>query len=270
MLTERAKGLRFDKDGGGAGNTGDAQGDAQGGDQGNTGDKGKTSSADMSAALSGGAQTTDPNEGGESSAKKTDTPPKTFSQADVDAIVGDRLARQKQQYGDYDDLKKKAKKQDEADEASKTEVERLQGDLTKATSLIQDLSAKNTRQERAGLVAKVAGTLGAVDLYDANFAMATQDIDPSEEGAEKRIGDLLTLMKTEKPHLFGKAQDKQQLESFNPGGSGAGQGAQETDTERRHRLQGSGGAIWDPSAVERQGGGVFFPGGMNLGPEDET
>lgn len=48
----------------------------------------------------------------------------TFSQADVDRIVSDRLARQKSQYANYDDYKKKALEFDKATEAAKTEHEK--------------------------------------------------------------------------------------------------------------------------------------------------
>ena len=34
---------------------------------------------------------------------------KTFTQAEMDAIIGDRLARERQKYADYDSLKEKMK-----------------------------------------------------------------------------------------------------------------------------------------------------------------
>lgn len=38
---------------------------------------------------------------------------KTFTQAEMDSIIEGRLARERQKYADYDDLKEKASKYDE-------------------------------------------------------------------------------------------------------------------------------------------------------------
>lgn len=49
---------------------------------------------------------------------------KTFTQAEVDAIVGDRLKRDRAKYADYDALKEKAEKFDAMEEANKTELQK--------------------------------------------------------------------------------------------------------------------------------------------------
>lgn len=50
---------------------------------------------------------------------------RTFTQAELNAIVADRLSDVKKQYGDYDDLKAKAEKFDAAEEASKSELQKV-------------------------------------------------------------------------------------------------------------------------------------------------
>lgn len=65
----------------------------------------------------------------------TNEPERTFTQAEVDAIVGDRLKRDRAKYADYDDLKAKADKFDEITEANKSE-------LQKAVELNQTLQAE--------------------------------------------------------------------------------------------------------------------------------
>lgn len=52
---------------------------------------------------------------------------RTFTQAELEAIIGDRLARERAKYGDYDDLKSKASELDKIREAEKTDLEKLQG-----------------------------------------------------------------------------------------------------------------------------------------------
>ena len=50
---------------------------------------------------------------------------KTFTQAELNAIIADRLSEVKEKYADYDDLKGKAQKYDEAEEASKSELQKI-------------------------------------------------------------------------------------------------------------------------------------------------
>ena len=47
-------------------------------------------------------------------------PERTFTQAEMDAIIGDRLNRERKKYADYEDIKAKAAKFDELENASKT------------------------------------------------------------------------------------------------------------------------------------------------------
>lgn len=49
---------------------------------------------------------------------------KTFTQAELDAIVTERLSREKKKYEGFDELREKAKKFDEIEEANKSELEK--------------------------------------------------------------------------------------------------------------------------------------------------
>ena len=49
---------------------------------------------------------------------------KTFTQAEIDSIIEGRLARERQKYADYEDLREKANKYDEYQEQSKTELQK--------------------------------------------------------------------------------------------------------------------------------------------------
>lgn len=79
------------------------------------------------------------------------TPP--ASQEDLDRIIGERLARERAKFVDYDDLKAKATKYDEAEAKNKTEAERLADELAKARQRAADL-------ERDAVRARVAATAG--------------------------------------------------------------------------------------------------------------
>ena len=52
---------------------------------------------------------------------------RTFTQAEMNAIIQDRLTRERGKYADYETLKAKAAKFDAAEEAGKTELQKAQG-----------------------------------------------------------------------------------------------------------------------------------------------
>ena len=55
---------------------------------------------------------------------EVETETKTFTQDEVNRIIGERVAREREKYADYDSLKDKASKFDEIEEANKTELEK--------------------------------------------------------------------------------------------------------------------------------------------------
>ena len=63
---------------------------------------------------------------------------KTFTQEQVNAIVGDRVKQERSKYLDYESLKEKAAKFDAAEEASKTELQKA---TEKADALQKELDA---------------------------------------------------------------------------------------------------------------------------------
>ena len=74
-------------------------------------------------------------------------PERTFTQAEMNAIISDRLSRERSKYADYDDLKAKAQQFDAAQEAGKTELQKQLDSMTKA----------NTLRELRGKVAAATG-----------------------------------------------------------------------------------------------------------------
>lgn len=122
-----------------------------------------------------------------------------FTQADVDRIVRDRLARQKAQFGDYDDLKTKAAEFDKIAESQKSELEKAQERATKAEAEAQ---ATQERAQRlltdASLQAAAAGKLA--DPTDVALIDRTA-IEYGEDGAPTNVAALVDALIESKPHL---------------------------------------------------------------------
>lgn len=74
---------------------------------------------------------------------------KTFTQAELEQKIGERLARERQKYEGYDDLKAKAAELDEIKAANASEIEKAQGKATKAEQRAADAEAKLLRYEVA-------------------------------------------------------------------------------------------------------------------------
>ena len=87
---------------------------------------------------------------------------KTFTQADVDRIVADRLKRLEGKYAGFDELKAKADRLDELEAATKSDVEKLNERAAAADKRAADAEARANRMEVAaakGLTAAQAKRL---------------------------------------------------------------------------------------------------------------
>lgn len=74
---------------------------------------------------------------------------KTFTQAELNAIVADRLSRAQAQYQDYATLKEKAEKYDQAQEAGKTELQKANDQVAKLQAQVDAYTkAENVRSIR--------------------------------------------------------------------------------------------------------------------------
>ncbi|WP_305780014.1 capsid assembly scaffolding protein Gp46 family protein [Nocardia nova] len=121
----------------------------------------------------GAAETEDPGEATEPAAEEAassqdsdkDSAPSfqaITTQADLDRIIGRRVAQERSKYSGFDDLKAKASKYDELEEAKKTNEQRLSDQLTAAQKRVEELELdklRNTVAADKGLPAKFARRL---------------------------------------------------------------------------------------------------------------
>lgn len=82
---------------------------------------------------------------------------RTFTQAELDAIIQDRLKRERDKYSDYDALKEKAQQYDDAKEAEKSELEKA---TERAAALQAELDGMKHQNEVRALRDKVAEQTG--------------------------------------------------------------------------------------------------------------
>ena len=109
-------------------------------------------------------------------------PERTFTQAEMDAIIGDRLKRERAKYADYDELAQKAKAYDEAEEASKSELQKA---VEERDRLKAELDKRDAERERAEMVAKVAAEKGVDEKL---LARMSGDVEENAAFLKEQMG----------------------------------------------------------------------------------
>ena len=108
---------------------------------------------------------------------------RTFTQAEMNAIISDRLNRERTKYADYDALKAKAQQFDAAQEAGKTELQKANEKAASLQAQLDSLTKANTLRE---LRAKVAAETGVpADLLSGD----------TEEGCKAQAEAILKFAK---------------------------------------------------------------------------
>lgn len=82
---------------------------------------------------------------------------RTFTQDEVNAIVGKRLAEEKSKFADYEEIKAKATKFDEAEEANKSELQKA---VERANNLEAELNERKKNDEVRQTREKIANETG--------------------------------------------------------------------------------------------------------------
>lgn len=142
---------------------------------------------------------------------------KTLSQADVDRIVQERLARDRRDRPSEDELKElraAQKRLEEIEESNKTELQKAQD---RATELERERDAARTAAQettlRSAIIAE-AVKKGFADPSDAVSMIDRATLEIDGDGNPKNIGDVMDALLTAKPYLAGGGND----------GRGAGNG----------------------------------------------
>ena len=101
-------------------------------------------------------------------------PERTFTQAEMNAIISDRLSRERSKYADYDDLKAKAQQFDAAQEAGKTELQKANEKAAKLQEQLDTLTKANTLRDIRGKVAAATGVPAELLSGDTEEACTAQ------------------------------------------------------------------------------------------------
>ena len=135
-------------------------------------------------------------------------PERTFTQAEMDAIIGDRLKRERAKYADYDELMKKAKAYDEAEEASKSELQKAVEERDKLRAQVEAMEAEKKRAEH---IAKAAAENG-VDA--ALLARMSGDVDENAAFLKSQMGQTKYPSVPDKGEVSAPTAKKYEIPTF--------------------------------------------------------
>jgi hypothetical protein len=154
---------------------------------------------------------------------------KTFTQAELNDIIADRLDRQAKKYADYDELKTKLTALEQAEEdrkkAQMSEQERLQAErdeaLRKASDIEASVSAKVTAANQRLISAEFRTLAREANVPSDRIAAALKladltGVNVDDEGNVSGVKEAVEALIAENPYLAEKTQPKQ------IGGAGGG------------------------------------------------
>ena len=90
----------------------------------------------------------------------TGTGERTFSQADVDRMIADRLSREQKKYADYSELKKAKEELDQLKQGQLSELEKANAAREKAEARVKEFEAQIRGMELRSLKSRLAADAG--------------------------------------------------------------------------------------------------------------
>lgn len=117
---------------------------------------------------------------------------RTFTQDELNAIVGERISKEKSKYADYESLKEKAAKFDELEEKNKSALEKANEAAASYKKELEELKKTNSIKEIRAKVSdsmKVPASLLHGTTEEECKAEAKAILEFANPGARRRIRD---------------------------------------------------------------------------------
>jgi hypothetical protein len=140
---------------------------------------------------------------------------KKFTQEELNAIIADRLTRQKQQFADYDALKTKAGQWDTYEQTQKTEqqktqerIQQLEQEAARATQNAKDTMIRAAIEVEAGKqgVAFPGDVIALADMSKVTFDAVTGKVTGAEDAVKTVVSaGRVPLRQPQAPKLDGGA-----------------------------------------------------------------
>lgn len=126
--------------------------------------------------------------------------PRSFTQAELDKIVSDRLKRQAAQYSGHEDLKKKAAEYDKLQEAQKTALQKEQERAEAAEKKAADAETRANRALIRAAVVAEATKLRAISPEDVLAVLEADSVTIGDDGEPTGVAEAVRKALDARPH----------------------------------------------------------------------
>jgi hypothetical protein len=184
-------------------------------------------------------------------------PEKTFTQADLDKIVKERLQREREKYANFDELKAASDELAKIKESQLSETEKLTKKLAELETAKTQAETRTRETLIRSAVISEAAKLNFNDPEDAYRLIDVAGLQLSDTGKVEGAAEAVKLLAESRKYLIKNSNPA--LSTFNP--AGGGNALNETGAQKRARIYGGGGNFFDPDRATEMGGGVFWPKG---------
>lgn len=155
---------------------------------------------------------------------------KTYTQAQIDEMITDRIKRERKKFADYDDLKSKLSEyESQAEEQRQSELtdlqkaqEQAQQFETKLQELTAQLEAERNNARQQAIKNEFIKVASSANIIDIDAAMALSDlsaVEIGEDGKVNGVDDAIKALVENKPYMVAKKQT-QPIGTATNGGSG--------------------------------------------------
>jgi len=141
----------------------------------------------------------------------------TLTQAQVDAIVRDRIAREREKYKGFEDLKRKAEEYDKVTAANQTDLEKAQTEAQKASERAATAEGRMKNALTRAAIVSEASKQGARDPSLLVRLIDSDSLEITDDGEVKGAEEAVTALLASHEYLKGT------------GFTGSGDGGQRTD-----------------------------------------
>lgn len=184
-------------------------------------------------------------------------PGKTFTQEQVNDYVAVERKKLLAKYTDYSDLKAAADELAKIKESQLSETEKLTKRLAELEAAKQQAETRTRETLIRSAVISEAAKLNFNDPEDAYRLIDVTGLTIADSGKVEGAPEAVKLLAESRKYLLKNSNPA--LSSFNP--AGGNEAVSETDAQKRARIYGSGGHIFDTGRAEQAGGGVVWPKG---------
>lgn len=131
-----------------------------------------------------------PGDGGQGNqGNQGNQPEKTFTQAELDAIIADRLKREREKYKDYAELKKMAEEYQKLKEAQMSETEKLQAKLAEYERQLLEKEREAAEARLESLKLRILDEMGLPKAWASRiFGTTEEEIRQDAEELKKLLG----------------------------------------------------------------------------------